>query len=81
MSMQQVIIPDRFLNYLYHSFRNLEPEQQRVKVILSNGKKYTNLQVLNGCVLLIDKKVRIKSIDIEILQIDLESVLVLVQKK
>lgn len=75
MGYKQVIIPERFLNYLYHAFKNVpNPENHRVKLIARDGSKYRNLQVLNGCVLLMERSARITSNDIEILQIDLETV-------
>jgi hypothetical protein len=77
MGYKQVIIPERFLNYLYHAFKNVSnPENHRVKLIARDGSKYRNLQVLNGCVLLMERSAKITSNDIEILQVDLESVTV-----
>jgi hypothetical protein len=82
MAYKQVIIPERFLNYLYHAFKNISnPEHHRVKVITRDGNKYRNLQVLNGCVLVIDRKAPVTSNDIEILQIDMEFIPVAVKSK
>ncbi|HNR49214.1 MAG TPA: hypothetical protein PKN14_08185 [Bacteroidia bacterium] len=73
MSYKQVIIPERFLNYLYHAFKNINnPEYHRVKLITRDGNKYRNLQVINGCVLLVERSAPVTSNDIEILQIDME---------
>jgi len=73
MSYKQVIIPERFLNYLYHVFKNINnPEYHRVKLITRDGNKYRNLQVINGCVLLVERSAPVTSNDIEILQIDME---------
>lgn len=73
MSYKQVIIPERFLNYLYHAFKNINnPEYHRVKLITRDGNKYRNLQVINGCVLLVEWSAPVTSNDIEILQIDME---------
>lgn len=73
MGYKQVIIPERFLNYLYHAFKNINnPEYHRVKLITRDGNKFRNLQVLNGCVLLIERSAPVTSNDIEILQIDME---------
>ncbi len=73
MGYRQVIIPERFLNYLYHAFKNISnPENHRVKLIARDGSKFRNLQVLNGCVLLMERSSKVTSNDIEILQIDME---------
>lgn len=81
MAHKQIIIPDRFLNYLYHAFKTISnPDLHRVKLIARDGTKYRNLQVLNGCVLLVERNARITSNDIEILQIDVDYVPVEVTK-
>jgi hypothetical protein len=73
MGYRQVIIPERFLNYLYHAFKNVpNPENHKVKLIARDGSKFRNLLVLNGCVLLMERSSKITSNDIEILQIDME---------
>lgn len=75
MSYKQVIIPERFLNYLYHAFKNVtNPEHHRVKLIARDGSKHRNLLVLNGCVLLMERSAKITSNDIEILQVDMENI-------
>ncbi|MBS1765274.1 MAG: hypothetical protein JSS90_09950 [Bacteroidetes bacterium] len=80
MSYKQVIIPERFLNYLYHAFKNINnPEYHRVKLITRDGNKYRNLQVINGCVLLMERSAPVTSNDIEILQIDMEFIPVTVR--
>lgn len=80
--MQQIIIPERFLNYLYHAFKAVSnTDHHRVKIILRDGRKLRNILVWNGCVLLIDKKVRINAADIEILQVDFDYIPETVQAK
>ncbi len=75
MAYKQIIIPERFLNYLYHAFKNISnPENHRVKLITRDGQKYRNLQVINGCVLLIERSAPVTSNDIEILQLDMDFV-------
>lgn len=82
MAYKQVIIPDRFLNYLYHAFKTISnPDLHRVKLIARDGTKYRNLLVLNGCVLVVERAARITSNDIEILQIDMDFVPVEVKTK
>lgn len=79
--MNQIIIPERFLNYLYHAFKAIaDPDQHRVKIILRDGRKLRNILVWNGCVLLIEKGVRFNPNDIEILQLDLDAVSVVAKK-
>ncbi len=81
MSYKQVIIPDRFLNYLYHAFKAISnPDMHRIKVIARDGSKYRNLLVLNGCVLLVERSAKLTSNDIEILQIDMDYIPVEVTK-
>ncbi len=73
MAYKQIIIPERFLNHLYHAFKNISnPESHRVKLITRDGQKYRNLQVINGCVLLIERSAPVTSNDIEILQLDMD---------
>jgi hypothetical protein len=73
MALKQIIIPDRFLNYLYHAFKDINnPEHHRVKLITRDGNKYRNLQVINGCVLLIERSAPVTTNDIEILQLDMD---------
>ena len=79
--MNQVIIPERFLNYLYHAFKAIaNPDEHRVKIILRDGRKLRNVQVWNGCVLLIEKGIKFNPNDIEIMQTDFHFVPVAVKK-
>lgn len=79
--MNQIIIPERFLNYLFHAFKAVSnPDQHRVKIILRDGRKLRNILVWNGCVLLLEKGVKFNPNDIEILQVDFDAVPVVAKK-
>ena len=80
-SMTQIIIPERFLNYLYHAFKPItNPDHHRVKIILRDGRKLRNVQVWNGCVLLIEKGIKFNTNEIEIMQTDFDFMPVQVKK-